>query len=290
MFLQQLLNGLLLGSMYSLVAIGYSLIFGILNLLNLAHGEVFMIGGFVGLYVAVSLHQPILVSVMAAAAGAGLCGLLLEITCFRYIKKEYPMAPLLATVGFALILSNLASLVSGAEPRMFPMEIDLGYLQIGDLYISNLQLSMFVFAVLLMVAIDLIVKKTEIGRFMRAAAENVNLSRLVGIDIRQVTRIILILSSALGGAAGILVGMRMGKVSPFIGSTIGMKALAVMVIGGLTEVRGSMFTGLIIGVIEVLVVAYLSSAYVDGVVWVLLIMILLFRPSGLFGSTQVDKL
>lgn len=290
MFLQQLLNGLLLGSMYSLVAIGYSLIFGILNLLNLAHGEVFMIGGFVGLYVAVNLHQPILVSVVAAAAGAGLCGLLLEITCFRYVKKEYPMAPLLATVGFALILSNLASLVSGAEPRMIPMEIDLGYLQIGDLYISNLQLTMFVFAVLLMIVIDLIVKKTKIGRFMRAAAENADLSRLVGIDIRQVTRIILILSSALGGAAGILVGMRMGKVSPFIGSTIGLKALAVMVIGGLTEVRGSMFTGLIIGVIEVFVVAYLSSSYVDGVVWVLLIMILLYRPSGLFGSPQADKL
>jgi len=290
MFLQQFLNGLLLGSMYSLVAIGYSLIFGILNLLNLAHGEVFMIGGFVGLYVAVSLHQPILVSVVAAAAGAGLCGLLLEITCFRYIKKEYPMAPLLATVGFALILSNLASLISGAEPRMFPMEIDLGHLQVGGLYISNLQLTMFVFAVLLMVVIDLIVKKTEIGRFMRATAENANLSRLVGIDIRQVTRIILILSSALGGAAGILVGMRMGKVSPFIGSTIGLKSMAIMVIGGLTDVRGSMFTGLIIGVIEVLVVAYLSSAYVDGVVWVLLIMILLYRPSGLFGSPQADKL
>lgn len=290
MFLQQLLNGLLLGSMYSLVAIGYSLIFGILNLLNLAHGEVFMIGGFVGLYVAVSLHQPILVSVVAAAAGAGLCGLLLEITCFRYVKKEYPMAPLLATVGFALILSNLASLVSGAEPRMFPMEIDLGYLQVGDLYISNLQLTMFVFAVLLMIVIDLIVKKTGIGRCMRATAENANLSRLVGIDIRQVTRVILVLSSALGGAAGILVGMRMGKVSPFIGSTIGLKALAVMVIGGLTEVRGSMFTGLIIGVIEVLVVAYLSSSYVDGVVWVLLIMILLYRPSGLFGSFQPEKL
>jgi len=290
MFLQQLLNGLLLGSMYSLVAIGYSLTFGILNLLNLAHGEVFMIGGFVGLYVAVGLQQPILVSVVAGAAGAGLCGLLLEITCFRYVKKEYPMAPLLATVGFALILSNLASLLSGAEPRMFPMEIDLGSLQFGDLYISNLQLSMFVFAVLLMVVIDLIVRKTEIGRFMRATAENATLSRLVGIDIRQVTRVILILSSALGGAAGILVGMRMGKVSPFIGSTIGLKAMAIMVIGGLTDVRGSMFTGLIIGVIEVLVVAYLSSAYVDGVVWVLLIMILLYRPSGLFGSPQAEKL
>lgn len=290
MFLQQLLNGLLLGSMYSLIAIGYTLIFGILNLLNLAHGEVFMIGGFIGLFLAVNLHQSILVSILGAMAGAGLCGLFLEISCFRYIKKEYPMAPLLATIGFALILSNLASLVSGAEPRMFPIEIDFGNLQLGSLYLSNLQLAMFGFAVLLMFIIDLTIRKTETGRLMRAIAENPDLSGLVGIDIRHVTRITLMLSSALGGAAGILIGMRMGKVSPFIGSTIGLKALAVMVIGGLGDVKGSMFTGMVIGVIEVLVVAYLSSTYMDGVVWVILVLILLYKPNGLFGSPVAEKL
>ena len=120
MFLQQLINGLLLGSMYSLIAIGYTLVFGVLNLLNLAHGEIFMIGGFVGLFLVVQLNLPIFVSVLGAMAGAGLCGILLEISCFRFVKsEEYPLAPVLATVGFGLVLSHLASIVSGSEPRVF---------------------------------------------------------------------------------------------------------------------------------------------------------------------------
>lgn len=291
MFFQQLLNGLMLGSMYSLISIGYTLIFGILSLLNLAHGEVFMIGGFVGLFLAVTLHQSIFVSVLGAMVGAGLCGLFLELSCFRFIRsKEYPLAPLLATVGLGLVLSNLASLISGSEPRVFPVEIDLGNLRVGNLYISILQVSMLGFALVLMILLTLLINRTEIGRCMRAISENSNLSHLVGINAKLITRITFIVSSALGGAAGILVGMRMGKISPFIGSTIGLKALAVMIIGGLGNIKGSMFTGLIIGVIEVLVVAYLSAAYVDGVVWVILTVILLYRPSGLFGTHLAERL
>jgi branched-chain amino acid transport system permease protein len=280
MFLQQLINGLMLGAMYSLIAIGYTLVFGVLNLLNLAHGEIFMIGGFIGLFIVTVLGQPLIVGIIGAMFGAGLCGILLEISCFRFVKKDFPLAPLLATIGFALVLSNLASLISGSEPRPFLAKIALENIMIGDIMVSTLQLMTLAFAFFLMFSLTMIINRTNIGRSMRALAESHTLSQLFGINTKKVILITFFVSSALAGASAILVGLRMEKISPFIG----LKGLAVMIIGGLGNIKGSMIVGIIIGMIEVLVIGYISPAWVDALVWFLLILILSYKPSGLFGA------
>lgn len=284
MFIQQVINGLMLGAMYSLIAIGYSLVFGVLNLLNLAHGEIFMIGGFIGLFIVTTLGQPLIIGIIGAMFGAGLCGILVEVSCFRFVKREFPLAPLLATIGFALVLSNAASLISGSEPRPFLTKIALENIMIGSIMIPTLQIMMLAFAFFLMFSLTVVINRTNIGRSMRALAESHTLSQLFGIDTKKVILVTFFVSAALAGASAILVGLRMEKISPFIGATIGLKGLAVMIIGGLGNLKGSMIVGVIIGIIEVLVIGYISPAWVDAVVWFLLILILLYKPSGLFGT------
>lgn len=285
MFLQQVINGLMLGSMYSLVAVGYTLIFGLLNLMNLAHGEVFMAAGFIGLFFLIKLKTSIYIAAGAAIIGAGLIGLLIELICFRFVKKEYPMAPFLGTIGFGTALTNLIVNLAGSEPSAFPATLKIPDFEIGNLLISSVQLLILGIAILLMVGLTLLIGKTRLGRSMRAIAENLAATHLLGINVTRVILFAFFISSAVAGIAGILMATRFGQISPFIGGHIGMKGIAVMVIGGLGNVQGAMITGIIIGLVEVLVMAYGSSTYVDAIVWGMLILTLLFKPSGLLGTT-----
>lgn len=285
MFLQQVINGLMAGSMYSLVAVGYTLIFGLLNLMNLAHGEVFMAAGFIGLFFLVGLKTNIYITVGAAIIGAGLIGLLIELICFRYVKKEYPMAPFLGTIGFGTTLTNLIVNLAGSEPSAFPAVLKVPDFEVQDLLISSVQLLILGIAIVLMVGLTLLIGRTRLGRSMRAIAENLVASHLLGINVTRVIVLAFFISSAVAGIAGILMALRFGQISPFIGGHTGMKGIAVMVIGGLGNVQGAMITGIIVGLVEVLVMAYGSASYVDAFVWGLLILTLLFKPSGLFGTT-----
>lgn len=281
---QQIINGLMLGSMYSLIAIGYSLIFGLLHLLNLAHGEVFMVSGFIGLYLALALKLPIWLTVIGAMLGAGIIGLILEFVCFRAVKKEFPLAPIVSTLAFGIVLVNLVTNLVGSEPQVFPVHLNMKDIHIGPIIISSLQLFILFISLILMGGLAFLIQKTSLGRSMRAMAESPSAAKLMGVNVKRLTMMTFFISAALAGAAGVLIGLRIGKISPFIGAALGLKGLAVMVIGGLGNIYGAMVGGLIIGIAEVLVVAFGSASYSDAVVWGILLLILIFKPNGLFGS------
>jgi branched-chain amino acid transport system permease protein len=284
-FLQQCINGLMLGGTYALIAIGYTLIFGVLNLLHLAHGEVFMIGAFVGLTVVLLAKLPLWAAMIAAMVGAGVVGIIVELIAFRPLqRKALHITPLITTLAVALILQDLALKLFGGEQTGFPQAIRVTNFPLGPVQISTLQLFIIGSSALLMVLLYLFVEKTKLGKAMRAMAENPQTARLLGINVDAVTLVTFGIASALAGAAGVLVGLAYNAITPFMGVQMGLKGMVVMMLGGSGNVIGAMLGGLILGEIEVLSVAYLSSSYRDAFAFGILILIILFRPTGLMGS------
>lgn len=284
--MQQVINGLMVGSMYSLVAIGYTLVFGLLNLLNFAHGDVFMFGGFIALFVLATLAFPIWIAFLLAMAGCAVIGIVLELVCFRPVKKkEYHMAPVLGTLGFSILLQELVAKIWGTQPVSLPSSsIPMITFQVGDVIINSVQIIILVVAIVLMAALEFLILKTRLGRALRAVAEEPTTAKLLGVNSVRIIVAAFVISAALAGAAGILLTLRLGLANPAVGLTYGTRALAVMAIGGLGNVRGAMLGGILVGLAEVLTVAYGSSTYSDVVVWTGLIVVLLFRPSGLLGT------
>ncbi len=284
MFLQQVVNGIMLGSAYSLVAIGYTLIFGVLNLLHFAHGEVFMLGAYIGLQIVLGLKLGIAGAITGAMAGAAVLGLLIERVAFRPIKKEHFLAPLIATIGITIILQESTNKIFGSEPVGFPQAVTLRNFQMGPVGINTLQILILAIALFLMAALHLFVAKTKLGRAMRATAENATTARLLGVKVHRIVMITFVAASSLAGAAGVLVGMAYNAVSPYMGAQMAGKGFAIMLLGGLGNIKGAMVGGLILGVAEILSVGYLASSYRDAFAFGVMILILIFRPSGLFGS------
>ena len=284
MFLQQVVNGIMLGSTYSLVAIGYTLIFGVLGLLHFAHGEVFMLGAYFGLQVVLGLKLGVVGAMVGAMIGSAVMGFLIERTAFRPIKKEHFLAPLIATIGITIILQEAATKVFGSEPVGFPKIIELRTYQMGPVATSNVQLLILAISLFLMVALHLFVSRTKLGRAMRSTAENSTTARLLGVNVNGIILMTFVVASSLAGAAGVLVGMAYNSVSPYMGAGMAGKGFAIMLLGGLGNLRGAMVGGLILGVAEVLSVGYLASSYRDAFAFGVMILILIFRPSGLFGS------
>jgi branched-chain amino acid transport system permease protein len=284
-FLQQCINGLMLGGTYALIAIGYTLIFGVLNLLHLAHGEVFMIGAFVGLTVVLLAKLPLWAAMIAAMVGAGGVGIIVELIAFRPLqRKALHITPLITTLAVALILQDLALKLFGGEQTGFPQAIRVMNFPLGPVQISTLQLFIIGSSALLMVLLYLFVEKTKLGKAMRAMAESPQTARLLGINVDAVTLVTFGVASALAGAAGVLVGLAYNAITPFMGVQMGLKGMVVMMLGGSGNVIGAMLGGLILGEIEVLSVSYLSSSYRDAFAFGILILIILFRPTGLMGS------
>ena len=284
MFLQQLINGIMLGSTYSLVAIGYTLIFGVLNLLHFAHGEVFMLGAFIGLQIVLGLKLGIFGAMIGAMVATALVGLLIERVAFRPIKKEYFLAPLIATIGITIILQEVANKVFGSEPVGFPQSVEILNFQLGPIGINSLQILILSISIFLMVVLHLFVSRTRLGRGMRATAENATTARLLGVKINRIVVLTFMIASALAGAAGVLVGMAYNTISPYMGAQMAGKGFAIMLLGGLGNIKGAMLGGLILGVAEILSVGYLTSSYRDAFAFGVMILILIFKPSGLFGS------
>ncbi len=288
--IQQLINGLLLGSTYSLIAIGYTLVFGVLKIMNLAHGEMFMIGGFLGILMVKLWNLPLPLALLGATIAAGLGGLLLDLVCYRPVKKTYFLAPALSTLGFGIVLKDLVVNLAGSEPQVFPAALLMGDFKIGPVLVSSIQLLVLALALALMLGLDWLINKTELGRSMRATAESETTAKILGINVNRVTILTFVISAALAGAAGVLIGLRLGKISPFIGSTIGIKGLAIMIIGGLGNLRGAFVSGILVGILELLTSVYVGAIYADVIAWTLLIIVLVMRPQGLFGSKiNVDR-
>lgn len=284
MVLQQLINGLMLGSMYSLIAIGYTLVFGLLNLLNLAHGDVFMFGAFATLFFLITAGVPLWAAFVLSMVGTGIVGLLIERICFRPIKKEFHIAPALSTLAFGIILVDITRHIWGTQPVALSTGIEMTNVNVGEVLISSVQIIILVVTVVLMILLDLVIRKTKLGAGLRAVAEQPTIAKLLGVNVSRTIVVAFFMSSALAGAAGTLWALKLGVADPNVGLSLGLKALAVMVIGGLGNVRGAMIGGMIVGMAEILTSAYASAVLANLVVWVILVLILLLRPSGLLGA------
>jgi branched-chain amino acid transport system substrate-binding protein len=299
-FFQQLVNGLSVGSIYALIALGYTMVYGVLKLINFAHSEVFMVGSFVGLFTAQALgfdaahperfgFASALLVLVAAMAASALLGLMIERFAYRPLRGAHRLAPLITAIGVSILLQNLAILVFGANPRSFPMIVAETRYELGGVVVTNLKILIFVVSALLMLALQFLVRRTWTGKAMRALSVNLSAAKLMGISVNHVIALTFAVGSALAAAGGILFGLDQGKIEPLMGVLVGLKAFVAAVLGGIGSIPGAAFGGLLIGVAEQLTAGYLSADYRDAITFAILIAVLLVRPEGLFGSGRVEK-
>lgn len=278
----------MLGSTYSLIAIGYTLIFGVLHLVHLAHGEVFMIGAFAGLLVVLGFGAGTLSAILAAILVAAVVGLLIELLAIRPIRARqgHMLAPMISTIGVGIVLQELVTRSFGGEQVGFPSGMEGEPWHLGGLTVTPVQVTILAVSIALMAGLHLFVTRTRMGMAMRATAESLVISHTLGIRSDRTILLTFAIASGLGGAAGVLVGLAFNAISPFMGIDMGIKGLAAMLLGGLGNIYGAMLGGLIIGVVEVVSVAYLESSYRDAFAFLVIIAVLLFRPAGIFGATH----
>ena len=286
MVIQQLINGLMLGATYSLVAIGYTLIFGVLGVLHFAHGEVLMAGAFMGLYLILWSGLPLYISLPLTMIATGVLGLIIEFLAIRPLRRDFHLAPLLSTIGVTIILQNLAVKLFGGYGTKFPEAITTANIEIGPYLISSAKILILGISLSLMVVLYFIINKTKMGRAMRAVAESHLTAGFLGVNVERTILVTFGVASALAGAAGVMVGISFHAVSPFIGLTFALKGLVVMLLGGLGNVVGAMIGGLILGLAEIMSIVLIPPEInlQDVFSFGIMILILIFKPSGLFGS------
>lgn len=292
MFSQQLINAVSLGSVYALFALGFTLIFGVLGVINLAHGAVFMLGSYIALLLVEQFSLPILPALLLAMVVSGLFAVLIDFLVLRPLRaRNAPhLAPMIATIGVAILVTNIMQGLLGAEVKRFPVgtlpDESLGF---GDLHITALQIGIVVISLLLMAGLWVMMKRTQLGRSLRAIAESPKAAALLGIPVESLFYFTSFLAGALGGAAGVLVGLSFNAISPFMGQPMLHKGIAVIILGGMGDIRGALIGGIFLGFAEVFSVAYISSDFRDAVAFGFLFLILLIKPSGLFGKILERK-
>jgi branched-chain amino acid transport system permease protein len=287
MLLQQIVNGLTLGAVYTLVALSFSLVMGILGILNLAIAELFMLGAYFG-FAVIAASLPVPLALAAGMAGAGLVAGVIEKIGYAPLRDAPVVTPMLSTLGFSIVLQNVATNVWGSDPLQLPAAMFDLRLELGPISIGIMQAVVIGATVLLVALLAFVVQRTPLGRALRAVAENRDVARLLGVSADRVTLLAFVLSGLLAGAAGVLIGLHYATITPYIGVEIGLKAIAVMVIGGVTRIWGALIAGPLIGMAEVMTVAYGGSQVRDMVVYGLMILILLVRPQGLLGGSRSD--
>ncbi len=288
MLIQQLVNGLTLGAVYTLIALSFSLVMGILGILNLAIAELFMIGGYIGFTVIVA-QLPLPLAILVGMCGAALIAIVIEKVGYQPLRNAPVITPMLSTLGFSIILQNVATNLWGSDPLQLPSEFLGSRYEFGPVSIGGMQLLVLGATVFLVAVLAFVVQRTSIGRALRAVAENRDVARLLGVKADQLMMIAFILSGLLAGAAGVLVGLHYAAITPYVGVETGLKAIAVMVIGGTTRIWGALVAGPLIGIAEVMTVAYGGSQIRDLVVYGLMILILLLRPQGILGGARTDQ-
>ncbi|UCF79282.1 MAG: branched-chain amino acid ABC transporter permease [Candidatus Eiseniibacteriota bacterium] len=295
-FLQQLVNGITWGSIYALIALGYTMVYGILRLINFAHGDVYMVGAFTAYFAArlfgapgsVSLFAAVLVLLIAMATSSML-GIVIERGAYKPLRRSPRLTMLITAIGVSLLLENLALIVFGADPKFFPQIIAPRQLDIGGVLVSSHQIIVLSVSIVLMILLQVVVLKTKIGKAMRAVSFHREASSLMGISTDNVITFTFAVGSALAAAAGVLVALSNPKIDPLMGIMPGLKAFVAAVLGGIGNIPGAMLGGLIMGVSEVMVVGYISSTFRDAIAFALLIIILLVKPTGLMGTGMGEK-
>jgi branched-chain amino acid transport system permease protein len=299
--LQQLVNGLSLGGIYALIALGYTMVYGIIELINFAHGDVYTLGTFFSLAIlgllgvtgevhGVALVGVVAVTVCAAMLLCGLVGVIIERLAYRRLRNAPRLAPLITAIGVSFILQNLMQLWRGPSPVPFPDVIPNPTLHIGHVEIAAKQILVIVCAVAMMAALQAIVYRTRIGKAMRATAQDREAAQLMGIDVNKTIAITFLIGSALAGAAGFVSGVYYGTTWFFNGFSAGLKAFTAAVLGGIGNIAGAMLGGFLIGLIEAFTTQFISDQWSNVVVFSVLVLVLVFRPSGLLGESLPEKL
>ena len=287
-----LINGLALGMAYALIAVGYSMVFGVLRLINFSHSAVYAFGAYM-VYFFVSLNFGLLPAVIVAVVLSGLLALTIDKVALEPLrkKKSIPIATLITTIGMSFIIQNVLSIeyVFGSEKRAFPSMNLFGNISIGNITIQSSQIIMLIVAVILLAILTFLVQKTKIGLAMRATEQNSKAANLMGINVNFVISFTFFIGGACAAIAGALIGGYYQVISPTMGSTIGLKAFAAAVVGGIGILHGSVVGGLVVGVAECLAAQYLGSNVRDPMAFVILILILIIKPTGLFGKKGVTK-
>ena len=305
-FLQQLINGLVLGSVYALVALGYTMVYGILELINFAHGEITMMGAMVALAVigALALAAPGLPGVLVLGAGLVVAipvcmalGLLIERVAYRPLRHAPRLAPLITAIGVSIILQNIAMLIWGKQYIPFPDVLPKGRYEVLGAAITDVQIAILLLTMSIMLMLILVVQKTRLGRAMRATAQSRQVASLMGVDVNRVIASTFVIGSALAAVAGVMVSAYYGLAHYYMGFLLGLKAFSAAVLGGIGNLGGAMLGGLLLGLIESFGAGYigdltggfLGSHYQDVFAFFVLIAVLVFRPSGLLGARVVER-
>lgn len=288
--IQQLVNGVSLGSIYALIALGYTMVYGIVKLINFAHGDVFMVGAFIGFYSITILDLGLFPSLLLSMVACAIFGVLIERIAYKPLRNATRIAALITAIGVSLFIEYGTIYVRGAQPEAYPNNIiQLKSIELFGVKISGQSMLILGVSIVLMILLQFIVHKTKIGKAMRAVSHDMDAARLMGINVNNTISATFAIGSALAGAAGVIFGIYYTKIEPLMGIIPGLKAFVAAVLGGIGIIPGAMVGGLVLGVIESLVSAAGFSLWRDGVAFVVLILILIFKPAGLFGKNVREK-
>ncbi|CAH0296455.1 MULTISPECIES: branched-chain amino acid ABC transporter permease [Bacillales] len=288
--IQQLVNGISLGSIYALIALGYTMVYGIVKLINFAHGDVFMVGSFVGFYAITVMDLSFIPALLISMVTCAIFGVLIERIAYKPLRNATRIAALITAIGVSLLIENGLIYIRGAQPEAYPNNVlPMDKLDILGVSISSQSILILSVSIILMIILQFVVHKTKIGKAMRAVSFDSEAAKLMGINVNNTISATFAIGSALAGAAGVIFGIYYIKIEPLMGVLPGLKAFVAAVLGGIGIIPGAMVGGLLLGVIEALVSAAGYSLWRDGVAFVVLILILIFLPQGLFGKNKREK-
>lgn len=289
MVIQQALNSLQLGSIYALIALGYTLVYGVLRLINFAHGDVFMVGSYAALFLAVSFHCPLLIILPLTFVAIGGLGVFIERLAYRPLRNAPRVSAVITALSVGIFLETIMLATVGPEPKKFPSLVATRIFTFGSFTTTNLQVMIIIVSIVLMVAVDLFVAKTRTGMAMRALSWDKTCAPLLGINVDRIVSVTFALGAGLASTAGIFVGLAYPVIDPYMGIMVGWKAFVSAVIGGIGSIKGAVVGGFLLGAVEILSAAFLPSTYKDMIVFGLLLVILLFKPQGFFGLPAQKK-
>jgi branched-chain amino acid transport system permease protein len=301
-FIQTIVNGLVTGCLYALIALGYSMVYGVLKLLNFAHGDVYMVGAFIGYYAIhwfggannLSIPVPLLIAFMLVVAGlgTGALGVAIERFAYRPLRDAPRIAPLITALGISFLLENTVLLLFGGFPRDYSTQSFISLtngIHIGDVKIDSVEITIIVLSVVMMVGLKLLVDRTTLGKSMRAVASDREAAEMLGINVNRTIAMTFFIGSAMAGVAGVMSGLEFNTITNTIGFLAGLKAFTAAVVGGIGSITGAMFGGIVIGMCEAFSLSYISTKYSDLIVFGVLIIVMLVRPTGIFGRRSLQK-
>lgn len=289
-FFQQLINGLNVGSIYALIALGYTMVYGIVRLINFAHGDILMLGAYFGFFALVTFNVPFVGALVVSMVLCAIVGMSIDRVAYKPLRNAPRISALITALGMSMLLQNLFRLIFGAQPRKMPVVIELKKIPIvGELFITNLALITIVLSVILMIALEFIVKKTKTGKAMRAVSEDKGAAKLMGVNVDTTISITFAIGSALGAVGGLLYAINYYQIDPYMGMMPGLKAFVAAVLGGIGVLPGAMLGGFVIGLVETFTKGYISTTWADAFVFGILIIVLIFKPAGILGKNTREK-